>query len=130
MKNSSYGMIGGISLSDKKELDEYFNYMIDEHKKANPDIQILEKYVRIKNEIISVWENRNYIFHINQERDKQNIWSVIPGKFTLAFSIAPEFYRLIYKKNPKKFFNVKNDNNNSDDMVHDTVWGEIQKKDN
>mgnify|MGYP001423545387 CR=1 FL=1 len=33
-----------------------------------------------------------------QERDKQNIWSVIPGKFTLAFSIAPEFYRLIYKK--------------------------------
>jgi hypothetical protein len=130
MKNSSYGMIGGISLSDKKELDEYFNYMIDEHKKANPDIQILEKYVGIKNEIISVGENRNYIFHINQERDKQNIWSVIPGKFTLAFSIAPEFYRLIYKKNPKKFFNVKNDNNNSDDMVHDTVWGEIQKKDN
>ena len=33
-----------------------------------------------------------------EEKDQKNIWSVIPGKFTLAFSIAPEFYRIIYKK--------------------------------
>ena len=34
-KGSSYGLIGGISLSNKRELDEYFEYMINEHKKAN-----------------------------------------------------------------------------------------------
>ena len=72
--------------------------MIQEHKKANPEIEVLEKYIGVKNEIISKGENRNYIFHINQEKDQKNIWSVIPGKFTLAFSIAPEFYRIIYKK--------------------------------
>ena len=106
-KGSSYGLIGGISLSNKKELDKYFEYMINEHKKANPNIEVLQRYVGIKNEIISKGENRNYIFHINQEEGNKNIWSVIPGKFSLAFSIAPEFYRLAYKKNPKKFQRMK-----------------------
>ena len=64
---------------------------------------MLEKYVGVKNEIISRGESRNYIFHINQDPDDKNLWSVIPGKFTLAFSIAPEFYRLIYKKILKNF---------------------------
>ena len=97
-KNSSYGMIGGISLSNEKDVEKYFEYMIKEHKKTNPDLKVLEKYVGVKNEIISRGESRNYIFHINQDPDDKNLWSVIPGKFTLAFSIAPEFYRLIYKK--------------------------------
>lgn len=126
-KNSSYGMIGGISLTNKQELDKYFNYMINEHKKANPKIEVLQKYVGVKNEIISKGENRNYIFHINQE-EEGNIWSVIPGKFTLAFSIAPEFYRLIYKKNPRKFFDTKSDNGELADIVDETVWSEVQNK--
>ena len=86
-KGSSYGLIGGISLSNKRELDEYFEYMINEHKKANPKIEVLQKYVGIKNEIISKGETRNYIFHINQEKNNKNIWSVIPGKFTLASAL-------------------------------------------
>ncbi len=126
-KGSSYGMIGGISLSEKKEAEKYFDYMIQEHKKANPEIEILEKYIGVKNEIISRGENRNYIFHINQEKDKKNIWSVIPGKFTLAFSIAPEFYRIIYKKNPKKSFDTHN-GENLENLVDETAWGEVQNK--
>ena len=51
-KGSSYGMIGGISLSNSKDVDKYFEYMIKEHRKANPNIKILKKYVAIKNEII------------------------------------------------------------------------------
>ena len=126
-KGSSYGMIGGISLSEKKETEKYFEYMIQEHKKANPEIEVLEKYIGVKNEIISKGENRNYIFHINQEKDKKNIWSVIPGKFTLAFSIAPEFYRIIYKKNPKKSFDTL-DGENLENLVDETVWSEVQNK--
>lgn len=125
-KRSSFGMIGGISLSNEKELEKYFDYMIKEHKKLNPQIEVLKKYVGIKNEIISKGENRNYIFHINQEKDNSNIWSVIPGKFTLAFSVAPEFYRLIYKKNPKKFFNSHSEKNELPDIVDETVWNEVR----
>ena len=120
-------MIGGISLSEKKETEKYFEYMIQEHKKANPEIEVLEKYIGVKNEIISKGENRNYIFHINQEKDQKNLWSVIPGKFTLAFSIAPEFYRIIYKKNPKKSFDTL-DGENLENLVDETVWSEVQNK--
>ena len=42
-------------------------------KKANPKIEVLQKYVGIKNEIISKGETRNYIFHINQEKNNKNI---------------------------------------------------------
>ncbi len=126
-KGSTYGMIGGISLSNQEEVEDYFDYMINEHKKANPSIEILEKYVGVKNEIISKGESRNYIFHINQELGKENVWSIIPGKFTLAFSIAPEFYRLVYKKNPRKFFDTS-DNENDTNFIDETVWGEIQNK--
>ena len=126
-KGSSYGMIGGISLSNKDNVEKYFEYMINEHKKANPNIDILEKYVGVKNEIISKGESRNYIFHINQDHENKNIWSVIPGKFTLAFSLAPEFYRLVYNKNPRKFF-ATHPNTNTADIIDETVWGEVQGK--
>ena len=120
-------MIGGISLSNKDNVEKYFEYMINEHKKANPNIDILEKYVGVKNEIISKGESRNYIFHINQDHENKNIWSIIPGKFTLAFSLAPEFYRLVYNKNPRKFFET-HPNTNTTDIIDETVWGEVQGK--
>ena len=125
-KGSSYGMIGGISLSERKDAEKYFDYMIKEHKKSNPKLEVLEKYIGVKNEIISRGENRNYIFHINKEESK-NIWSIIPGKFTLAFSIAPEFYRIIYNKNPRKFFDTTHEKN-LESLVDETVWGEVQNK--
>ena len=90
-------MIGGISLSERKDAEKYFDYMIEEHKKSNPKLVVLEKYIGVKNEIISMGENRNYIFHINKEVKYKflvyNTW-----KIYLAFSIAPEFYRIIYNK--------------------------------
>ena len=125
-------MIGGISLSEKKDVEDYFNYMIEEHKKKNSDIEILEKYIGVKNEILTKdnAENRNYLFHINQSDKYQNVWSVIPGKFTLAFSLAPEFYRKVYKKNPKKFFKTSNENENLSDIISETIWGEVQGRKN
>ena len=111
-------------------MDKYFEYLINEHKKANPKIEILKKYVGIKNEIISKDEERNYIFHIKKDKLKENVWSIIPGKFTLAFSIAPEFYRLIYKKNPKKFFKTNVRYESLNDIIDETIWEETQSKNN
>ena len=127
-KGKSFGLIGGISLSKKNEVQKYFDFMINEHKKLNPGIEILEKYIGVKNEIFQKKENRNYLFHINPSRKYKNVWSVIPGKFTLAFSMAPEFYRIVYKKNPRKFFNTSSDAGNFSHLIEETVWGEIQKK--
>ena len=127
-KGKSFGLIGGISLSKKDEVQKYFDFMINEHKKLNPGIEILEKYIGVKNEIFQKKKNRNYLFHINPSRKYKNVWSVIPGKFTLAFSMAPEFYRIVYKKNPRKFFSTSSDAGNFSHLIEETVWGEIQKK--
>ena len=102
--------------------------MINEHKKLNPDIQVLQKYVGIKNEVSIKKEDRNYLFHINPLMKYKNVWSIIPGKFTLAFSMAPEFYRIVYKKNPRKFFNASSDTGEFSHLIDETVWGEMEKK--
>ena len=127
-KGKSFGLIGGISLSKKDKVQKYFDFMINEHKKLNPDIQVLEKYIGIKNEISQKKENRNYLFHINLSKKYKNVWYVIPGKFTLAFSMAPEFYRIVYKKNPRKFFKATSDAGDFSHLIEETVWEEIQRK--
>jgi hypothetical protein len=125
-KGKTFGLIGGISLSKKNEVQKYFDFMINEHKKINPEIQILEKYIGVKNEVSK--KNRNYLFHINPIKKYKNVWSIIPGKFTLAFSMAPEFYRLVYNKNPRKIFNATTDTDDFSHLIEETVWGEIQKR--
>tara|TARA_B100000029_G_scaffold512167_1_gene608102 strand:- start:136 stop:1386 length:1251 start_codon:yes stop_codon:yes gene_type:complete len=127
-KGKSFGLIGGISLPKKDDVQKYFDFMISEHKKTNPEIEVLKKYVGIKNEIFQKRENRNYLFHINPSKKHKNVWSIIPGKFTLAFSMAPEFYRIVYKKNPRKFFNTSSENKDSSHLIEETVWEEMQKK--
>jgi len=127
-KGNSFGLIGGISLSKREDVEKYFDFMIKEHKNRSPNIEILQKYIGIKNEISKKKENRNYLFHINSSQKYKNVWSVIPGKFTLAFSMAPEFYRLVYKKNPRKFFNTHSDKGDFSHLIEDTIWEEIQKK--
>ena len=110
-------------MSKRDEVKKYFDFVIEEHKKLSPNIKILEKYVSIKNEISQKKENRNYLFHINLSKKYKNVWSVIPGKFTLAFSMAPEFFRRVYNKNPKKYF--EESSFNSDELVSRTTWQEI-----
>ena len=123
-KSKSIGLIGGISLDKKSEIEKYFNFMINEHRKLNPEIEVIKKYVGLKNEVTVSNENRNYLFHINSVSKYKNVWSIIPGKFTLAFSLAPEFYRMVYKKNPRKFFTTITDDGKFSHLVADTIWGE------
>ena len=44
-KNKSIGLVGGISLNKKNEIEKYFNFMINEHKKLNPIIAVDKKYL-------------------------------------------------------------------------------------
>ena len=100
--------------------------MINEHKKQNSNIEVQKKYVGVKSEVHLKKENRNYLFHIDKVSKYENVWSVIPGKFTLAFSLAPEFYRIVYKKNPRKIFQTYSDDSKFSQSIAETVWKETQ----
>jgi len=53
------------------------------------------------------------------------VWAIIPGKFTLAFSMAPEFYRRIYKQNPKKHFKTTSSTMSTTNIISNTTWKDI-----
>ena len=121
-KEKNIGLIGGITLKNINKCDDYLDFVISEHKKLNPKIKVLKRYIGKKNEFISSNENRNYLYHINPLKDDKNVWSIVPGKFTLAFSLAPEFYRQVYLKNPDKVFENFIDNGEYANLVSNTVW--------
>ncbi len=125
-KENGFGLAGGISLSNKNQCDEYLDYVLKEHKKINKSIIEESRYVGLKTEITFKNQPRGYLYHIvNLEK---GLWVLIPGKFTLAFSMAPEFYRRVYKKNPKKFIKDENKNNNLNKIISNTVWKDTYNK--
>lgn len=125
IKGDGYGQAGGISIAKKDHIDPYMKYIIQEHKKRNPTIKLIDQYVGLKKELVSDKQERNYLYHINEH--EKNIWSLLLGKFTLAFSSAPEFYRQVYKKNPSTFVDETNDIQH-DLNISKTSWQEIVNK--
>ena len=121
-KKNGVGLIGGITVSHREECDPYLDFVIAEHKKLNPDLQVIERYVGYKNEVTFKTQERNYLYHINSVEGRKNMWSIIPGKFTLAFSLAPEFYRRVYSKNPRKSFVTHQSDEPVANMVANTAW--------
>lgn len=119
-KDRGVGLIGGISFSNIDQCDKYIEEVIEKHREYNPNLKVLHRYIGIKSEILVKNFPRNYLYHIlNLEK---NVWGIITGKFTLGFSIAPEFYRRVYKKNPRKTFNTINMNGKCKDLLANTVW--------
>ena len=126
-KENGIGQIGGISFSDINKCDSYLEKVIKKHKIYNPKMKVLHKYNGVKAEIIIKNQPRNYLYHILDI--DENVYGIIPGKFTLGFSIAPEFYRKIYKKNPDKIVNniqTKAGNN----LMSNTVWQDVYNNNN
>ena len=120
-KGNGIGQAGGITVNSESEIKPYLDYVVAEHIKRNPSIKVIDSYVGIKKELVNKGQNRNYLYHINQNSDR--VWSVVLGKFTLAFSMAPEFYRRVFKKNPKtEITGVSKDNSQ---LLSDTFWQEI-----
>ena len=125
-KGNGIGMVGGISLPKIEQCDEYLNFVINEHQKYNPDLKEIARYNGVKTEITFKGQPRNYLYHIVKNRE--NSWVIVPGKFTLAFSIAPEFYRQVYNINPKKNFspNIKNSRTVRSELSN-TFWQDSVK---
>ena len=124
IKSEGIGQAGGISLDKERDVDDYLKYIIREHKQRNPEIKVVDSYVGLKKELVQKRENRNYLYHINQKSSK--VWSVVLGKFSLAFSMAPEFYRRVYHKNPtNKYVNTAKLENKE---ISETSWKEIIEK--
>ena len=125
-KENGFGLAGGISLSDRSKCDQYLDYVVRKHQNLEPGIKELSRYIGIKTEITFKNQPRGYLYHI--VNTDNGIWSVVPGKFTLAFSMAPEFYRRVYKQNPKKYFETATADKETCEIVSDTIWMDIFKK--
>ena len=121
-KGDGIGQAGGVTMEREKDVDSYLSYIIAEHKDRNPGIKVVDTYVGLKKELVQKGEDRNYIYHINQ--NSKNIWSVVLGKFSLAFSMAPEFYRRIYHKNPPKIIEIPMEDVKKG-LISETSWKEI-----
>jgi hypothetical protein len=122
-KEHGIGLVGGISFNNESDCDEYIEKVVKKHQKYEPGIRKLHKYTGIKNEIIIDGEPRNYLYHIIEIQ--KGVWIVIPGKFSLGFSIGPEFYRKAFGKNPGKHFPTKTDTGKYDHLISNTVWQDI-----
>lgn len=125
VKEHGVGLAGGISLKHKSECAEYLAYVVKEHTKIHPRLEVLGSYVGEKDEIVFKGQNRNYLYHIVE--CGEGMWSVVPGKYTLGFSLAPEFYRRIYKCNPSKHSATQKDDGRCRSMIADTFWQELSK---
>jgi hypothetical protein len=120
------GLIGGITVASEDKADDYLNYVVSRHRELNNEMRVVGKYCGLKNEITFKNQNRNYQYHIVPT--EENIWAIVPGKFTLGFSLAVEFYRRVYGRNPKKFFKTVTDTASSPKYVSDTLWCEMVNK--
>jgi len=125
IKGNGIGQAGGITMEKKENVDSYLSYIISEHKKRNPQIRVIDTYVGLKKELVQKGENRNYLYHITQ--NSNHIWSIVLGKFSLAFSAAPEFYRRTHYKNPPKNIEVQMEDIKNG-LVSETSWKEIFNK--
>lgn len=119
-KDDGIGLIGGISFNDLDKCEPYIDEVFEKHKLYQPNIERLMNYVGTKSEVIIEGEPRNYLYHIMNV--EEGVWMIIPGKFTLGFSIGPEFYRRVYNRNPKKHFETVSDDDGLKDLVSNTVW--------
>lgn len=121
-KGDGIGQAGGITVNKEKDIYGYLDYVMSEHKKRIPSISVVDSYVGLKKELVRKDENRNYLYHIT--RSSNRVWSVVLGKFTLAFSMAPEFYRRVYHKNPSRQI-PKLETVKDNQLIDKTSWQEI-----
>jgi hypothetical protein len=123
-KGNGYGLAGGISVGRDDQIQPYYKYCVDLHKKRNPNIRVLDMYVGLKKELVGRGQERNYLYHITGV--SENVWGVVLGKFTLMFSLAPEFIRRVYRSNPPRAQSLKPDHGTlQHPMLSNPCWQDI-----
>jgi glycine/D-amino acid oxidase-like deaminating enzyme len=89
--------------SSESELQEMENTLLEKVESIFPNFpqsQFYEIYWGTKTEYISGVNERNYQYSINSLGE--NIWYLVPGKYSLIFSVAVNTYKKIFKRNPSK----------------------------
>lgn len=101
----SYSLIGNghaIPPGDKSKTEESRAETIRLAEELFPDLKQMPKenkvvYFGHKNEIVKEGGERNYHFEL-VPLNKNNVWAAVPGKFTLAPSLAHHIYHKIHGK--------------------------------
>ena len=122
-KPNGMGLAGGISFKNYRDADEYRKFICKEHLSLQSNAKVVGEYMGIKNEKLTRGKDRNYLFHI--QKYDENIFSVVLGKFTSAFSLAPEFYRQYFRENPPKPSFDLHKKTVSHDLVAPREWQKI-----
>lgn len=123
-KDNGIGLSGGISVQNESEIEPYLNLCKEKVIKKIPSLNILGDYVGLKQEMIFSGQNRNYQYHIKKISKRK--WGVILGKFSSLFSLAPEFYRSVYDKNPPRAVPFdKKKISSLENIISPTRWLEI-----
>lgn len=120
VKENNIGLFGGISFSNFENCFKYFNIL---RKKINikfPNAECIHQYVGSKNELVPRNMSRNYLYNI-WEKSNQNIFAIIPGKFSLFPSFCSEFSK---KYHQKEIINnkIKSSNKINLNLISDTIW--------
>mgnify|MGYP001264300151 CR=1 FL=1 len=126
-KDNGIGLCGGVSVQNESEIEAYLNSCKKKISKKFPGLKILGDYVGLKQEMVFSGQNRNYQYHIKKITNRK--WGVILGKFSSMFSLAPEFYRSVYYKNPPRAVPFDDKNiSSSKDIISSTTWSEIYNR--
>ena len=123
VKNNGIGQAGGISMKRKQDAEKYLQYIIKKHSAELGNKNYIGSYFGIKKEITGK-NNRNYLF--NLENYDEDVWTASLGKFSMAFSMAPEFYRRVYNKNSIKIFDFDKISN-IENLIDVNKWKEISQ---
>lgn len=107
MGGKSYSLIGGGYYADpdnEKQRRTVERDLVSQAHRIFPKLRsakVNKVYFGKKTEIIHVKLIRNYMYNIDKIED--SVYLIIPGKFSLAFSLAINTYKRIFKHYPNTF---------------------------
>ncbi|MFQ5786925.1 MAG: FAD-dependent oxidoreductase [Thermodesulfobacteriota bacterium] len=110
VEGKTYSLIGGgyfASPEDPEEKERVQRYLVDRAKLVFPMIKeakILEVYFGNKTEVASSLKDikkRNYLYRI--ERIDRDVYFVVPGKFSLGFSLAVNTFKELVGHYPNTY---------------------------
>ena len=119
-----YSVIGGGQYAHfgcedniKKIVDTLYNNAKNTFTKFS-EVKGKEHYIGLKTEVVNKKDKRNYGFSIN--KIDENVYSIIPGKFSLSFNLAIDLFKLL---DDKKLRKIKNESN----FIYDSETEVIDK---
>ena len=112
MQGKSYSVIGGgqyahLGCEDNihRVVDTLYNNAKNTFTKFS-EVKGKEHYIGLKTEVLNKKDKRNYGFSIN--KIEENVYSIIPGKFSLSFNLAVDLFKTLDDKKVRKTKNKSN----------------------